>query len=128
MKLGSFKLLPGIHLGTKRAVTKWRQLNKRVHHNAIHEIPKVIISSSLSRLGASLHFRERQTIVAEMCEFILQHYFNMSIQFIVSYKLRIEICSSLWLRFEFHSALFVYQQQISVINYSLRPLGILVTV
>ena len=78
-----------------------------MHHNAIHKIPKGIISLSLSPLGASLYFRETQTIVAEMCEFIFQYYFNVNIQFIVSYKLHIEICSSLRLHFVFCSMLFI---------------------
>jgi len=99
-----------MYLGRIRAVTKWRQLNKRVHHNVIHEVPKVIISSSLSRLGASLHFRETQTLVVEMCEFIIQRYLNINIQFVVSYKLRIEIYSSLRLRFMLCSILLVYQR------------------
>ena len=81
-----------------------------MHHNVIHETPKGIISSSSNRLGASLHFRETQTTVAEMCGFIFQHYFNINIQFIVSYKLRIEICSSLLFHFMLRSILFVYQE------------------
>jgi hypothetical protein len=38
-----------------------------------------------------------------MCEFIFQHYFNNNIQFVVSYKLCIEICSSMLLHFVLRS-------------------------